>query len=726
VAQDFAFVSCDIVGHSAEPDLQRQIDRIRGLNLIVNKVLTGAPPGTVVWASGGDGGHVAISSPNWLDAALDLICHFRDWSISAGVRLRIIAHYGEVDSIVGAGGITQLVGSGINLAGRLLDYGDQDRVVVSRQFVEAAEGYSSKGVKFHDGRFAQLKHFRSQEILLISIDSRLSSSWASWLASDRSLLTEAVNQRRYWDIIYYARRLMEVDVNDQDAVGALVGLSDHALTYEDPVLGRERLNPLFGTMDHYSRAEFIRSSQIVERDRNEILMHAGDSGDTMFIILRGEIAVLSAEDNAPIAGNGRQTAIQMGIGEIVGELAFALRRKRTATLQCLTPTTLLSFSPHAVEAIAEKSPARITIRQAMERFVKTRILEHVCNNVDYLIGRNRNGPLRGLHEPWVLLTDNSTLLTYQASAKRKISREDDDLRHPGLYVLVSGELREINRADNSLDGVHLPIIYAALGGDDLTGPISFEVITDAIVLRVAPEAFAKPYIPQNTFQILIKAVREALSGQQKDELKEAVPTKSFGMDPIKILFLAANPATTSPLQLDREVREIEEKLRGTKERDKLRLITKWAVRADDLQQYLLEYQPHIVHFSGHGSDKSELVLEDRNGMPRALSQATLLGLFKTLKDNIRVVVLNSCFSRAQAEAITSSIDCAIGMNKEIGDQVAITFASSFYRALGFGRSVATAFDLGKLALMGEQISEETTPTLITGPGVDISKLLLMN
>ena len=86
MVQDFSFVACDIVGHSGEPDLQRQIDRIRGLNVIVDEVLTSASPGTTVWASGGDGGHVAISNPNWLDTALDLICRLRDWSISNGVR----------------------------------------------------------------------------------------------------------------------------------------------------------------------------------------------------------------------------------------------------------------------------------------------------------------------------------------------------------------------------------------------------------------------------------------------------------------------------------------------------------------------------------------------------------------------------------------------------------------------------------------------------------------
>src|SRR6266404_4719684 len=50
----------------------------------------------------------------------------------------------------------------------------------------------------------------------------------------------------------------------------------------------------------------------------------------------------------------------------------------------------------------------------------------------------------------------------------------------------------------------------------------------------------------------------------------------------KILFFAANPTATSRLSLDEEVRAITEKIRATKFRDTIDLITAWAVRPDDL------------------------------------------------------------------------------------------------------------------------------------------------
>jgi hypothetical protein len=722
MVRDFAFISFDIVGHSAEPDLQRQIDRIRGLNEIVSDLLSAITPDTVVWASGGDGGHVAIAGADWPEKAVGLIGKLRDWSVAAGVRLRVTAHYGPVDSFTGSGGITQLVGPGINLAGRLLEYGDQERVVVSRQFVDASAnvGYNRASVEFHESRMVQLKHFASQDILLLSLREHFRSTWDSLVASDRSLLAEASNQQRYWDVVYYARRLMDVDVNDQDADNALISLPDHGLSYKESGSGLQRLNPLFGSMDRYSRAEFIKASQLVERDRNEILFRAGDSGNTMFVVLRGEVAVVPL--SGAVSDDLPPPTIQIGVGAIVGELAFALHRQRTATLQCLTRTTLLSFSPQAVEAAAE---TRTMLRQAMERFVKSRILEHVCNNVDYLIGRNRSGPLSGIMEPWELLIDNSTLLTYSAASKRRISQDDAELQPPGLSILVSGQVRDTRQQDWFLDGTELPIVFAELPGDAVTEPRTLELISDVIVLRIGPEGFTNRRIRPTVFQNLIAAVRAAISEQRRDPPPQPSRIATPVTGTVKILFLAANPSTTTPLQLDHEVREIEKELQRARERHRLELITKWAVRADDLPQYLLEYQPHIVHFSGHGTETSELILEDGQGRPRPLSQTTLLRLFTTLKDNIRVVVLNSCFSRVQAEAITSTIDCAIGMDKEIGDRASVMFAASFYRALGFGRSVETAFELGKIALADERLPEETTPVLLAAPGVNVSELCLI-
>ncbi len=83
-----------------------------------------------------------------------------------------------------------------------------------------------------------------------------------------------------------------------------------------------------------------------------------------------------------------------------------------------------------------------------------------------------------------------------------------------------------------------------------------------------------------------------------------------------------------------------------------------------------------------------------------------------------MVVLNACFSKPQAEAIAEQVGCAVGMKQAIGDAAAIEFASAFYQAIGYDRSIQTAFELGCNALELLGIPEEDTPTLVLGPRVD--------
>jgi hypothetical protein len=198
------------------------------------------------------------------------------------------------------------------------------------------------------------------------------------------------------------------------------------------------------------------------------------------------------------------------------------------------------------------------------------------------------------------------------------------------------------------------------------------------------------------------------------------------MKKVKVLFLAANPSGTNPLKLDEEIRAVNEKIRSSDYRDFLSLVSVWAVRPDDLLQSLNEHKPQIVHFSGHGSRIGEIILADKNGQANPVSETSIKALFSVLKDNIRLVVLNACYSKIQADAIKEIVECVVGMNTAIGDQAAITFAASFYRAIGFGRSVKESFDQGKVALMLEGIPEANTPELLCKQGVDPAQVYFLS
>ncbi|KOP23535.1 ATPase [Hapalosiphon sp. MRB220] len=179
----------------------------------------------------------------------------------------------------------------------------------------------------------------------------------------------------------------------------------------------------------------------------------------------------------------------------------------------------------------------------------------------------------------------------------------------------------------------------------------------------------------------------------------------------KILILTANPKDTNNLRLNEEVGEIQKGLERSRRRDQFEIISRWAVRPSDLQRALLDYEPHIVHFSGHGAGTQGLVLENNAGKMQLVSAQSLGRLFRLFQNKVECVLLNACYSEVQAEAICQHIDYVIGMNQAIGDRAAIKFAVGFYDGLGAGRSLEDAFESGCIAIDLESIPESATPIL---------------
>lgn len=194
---------------------------------------------------------------------------------------------------------------------------------------------------------------------------------------------------------------------------------------------------------------------------------------------------------------------------------------------------------------------------------------------------------------------------------------------------------------------------------------------------------------------------------------------------ITVLFMASNPLDEQSLRLDEEAREIELMIRKSEHRDSVCFVTKWAVRPLDILQAINEVQPTVIHFSGHGSDNHEMVLQDSNGKAKLVPKEAIVRSMMFTSDNIRLVFFNTCFSFGQAEAVTEHIDAAIGMKIEIGDDAARIFAAQFYSAIGFGFSIHKAFHQAKTALMLDNISEENTPQLYVKQGVDAGEIILV-
>ncbi|OKH44134.1 hypothetical protein NIES2101_28880 [Calothrix sp. HK-06] len=179
-----------------------------------------------------------------------------------------------------------------------------------------------------------------------------------------------------------------------------------------------------------------------------------------------------------------------------------------------------------------------------------------------------------------------------------------------------------------------------------------------------------------------------------------------------ILLLSANPKGTSQLRLASEMRDIKEGLRLSKNRDLFSINAAEAVRPRDIRRAILTYKPHIIHFSGHGSQEEGLLFEDEAGAVNFVDGSALAGLFELFASQVECVVLNAYYSKYQAAEIARHINYVVGMSQEIQDKAAIEFAVGFYDGLGAGEGYDFAYKLGCNAIQMAGIKQHLIPELI--------------
>jgi len=181
--------------------------------------------------------------------------------------------------------------------------------------------------------------------------------------------------------------------------------------------------------------------------------------------------------------------------------------------------------------------------------------------------------------------------------------------------------------------------------------------------------------------------------------------------PVKtILILAANPTNTAPLGLEDEIREIDEGLRRGNKREQYKLEQKLGVRPRDFSRAIVDYQPYIVHFCGHGAGKDGIVLKDDTGKMVLLQTNALASMFELFaKKGVECVILNACYSEVQAEAIRQYVN-VIGMKGAVGDKAALGFAVGFYDGIAAGYTLEEAYELGCSQMMS--FREQETPVFL--------------
>lgn len=198
------------------------------------------------------------------------------------------------------------------------------------------------------------------------------------------------------------------------------------------------------------------------------------------------------------------------------------------------------------------------------------------------------------------------------------------------------------------------------------------------------------------------------------------------MGKLKVLFLGARPREAATLRLKEEIHKVTYRLGKAGFGDRVEYVDEWAVQFSDLPGLLLKHRPQIVHFSGHGTAREDLIFEDDLGQTHPVPREAMIAMFRVgaLQRAVRCVVLNACYSSSVAAGIAESIDFVIGSGAAITDAAAIAFTEAFYQVLAHGETIEDAFEVAQAQFLAVSKPGAALPTLIVRQGADPRQPLL--
>ncbi len=176
--------------------------------------------------------------------------------------------------------------------------------------------------------------------------------------------------------------------------------------------------------------------------------------------------------------------------------------------------------------------------------------------------------------------------------------------------------------------------------------------------------------------------RDAKGSETRRDLGEVQPDNSI--DRTCFLFVSANAEGQPGLSIQSEIA----KLRAVfgKHSTQVLFLPYDAIKYGDFVSYVRDHQPAVIHFSGHGTETNEILMQDDDGNVQAVSGDVLRHLLKIPGNasNLQLILLNCCHSLSIAQKLKGHVQCLVAMDWKIDDTAAIKFSVEFYKQLLLG------------------------------------------
>jgi len=191
------------------------------------------------------------------------------------------------------------------------------------------------------------------------------------------------------------------------------------------VLGRA---PLFVDLPRTHLADLAADSEVHAYRAGEILMQQGDPGDTLHVVIDGQVKVMVPADSGDVA-----VVTVLGPGEFLGELSLIDGGLRSATVEAIESVRTVSVSRAAFHGVMNAYPA-LTERLLLLVVARLRRTTRLASNLAFL-------DLRGLVAKRLLELALQTGQTTQDG----VIEINPGLTQLDLAAMIGGSRESVNR-----------------------------------------------------------------------------------------------------------------------------------------------------------------------------------------------------------------------------------------------------------------------------------------
>lgn len=236
----------------------------------------------------------------------------------------------------------------------------------------------------------------------------------------------------------------------------------------------------FGPIPDQYKQVLAPAFTLIQLAPNERLIQQGEWGDTLYIVLEGQLRVIDEE-----LDEAENILTFKGPGEGVGEISLLTRERRTASVDAVAASRLVSLARENLDTVAAATPeASQLIYQAIHRRVQQSRLNHILIKAN--IFKELDKPI------WQDIQAELELITVASGETLMDVGDPSD----ALFIVMGGCLRVVSQTTDKDKPYHVDIYRGQTVGE--IGLITGEkrtarvfALRDTLLAKLSQEAFKR-------------------------------------------------------------------------------------------------------------------------------------------------------------------------------------------------------------------------------------------